>query len=97
MRWALSVIVIFQVFSLFAPGAHALILIPAIVLIPIAKIVALIIGGFTFPALSVGVLWSKLFGKSLGRTICVILAIFVVLAVILAIYLKLHNPERPLF
>ena len=97
MKWALSVIVILLVSSLFAPQAHAIIFLPAIVLIPIAKIVALIIGGFSFPALGVGALWSKLFGKSLGRTILVIIAILVVLAIILAIFFKLHNPDRPLF
>lgn len=97
MRWAFSVIVVFITASLFAPQAHAIIFLPAIVLIPIAKIVALIVGGFSFPALGVGALWSKLFGKSLRRTISVIIAILVVLGIILAIFFKLHNPDRPLF
>lgn len=97
MRWVLSVIVILLVTSLFAPQAHAIIFLPAIALIPIAKIVALIIASFSFPALAIGALWSKLFGKSLGRTISVIIAILVVLAIILAIFFKLHNPDRPLF
>jgi len=97
MRWAISVIVVFIVGSLFAPQAHAIVFLPAIVLIPIAKIIAFIIGGFSFPALGVGALWSKLFGKSLGRTISAIIAILMVLAIILAIFFKLHNPDRPLF
>ena len=40
--------------AFLAPQAHAIIFLPAIVLIPIAKIVAVIIGGFSFPALGVG-------------------------------------------
>lgn len=97
MRWALSVIVALYYISLFVPQAQAIIVLPAIVLIPIAKIVALIIGGFAFPALGIGALWSRLSGKSLGKAISVVIAILVILSIILIIFLKLHNPDRPLF
>ena len=66
-------------------------------LIPIAKVVALLIAGFSFPALGIGALWSKLFHKSLKRTIAVILCILVILGIILAGFLKIYNPDRPLF
>jgi hypothetical protein len=97
MRWVLSVFIIF-ILSLFIPHrAHAIIFLPAIVLIPIAKIIALIIGGLSVPVLGLGTLWSKLFKKSLKRTIFVTIIVFAVLLVVLAIFLKLHNPDRPLF
>lgn len=86
-----------MVASLFVPQAHAIIFFPAIVLIPIAKIVALIIGGFAFPALGAGSIWSKLFGTSFKRTLLVVIAVLVVLTIILVLFFKLHNPDRPLF
>jgi|GEM_PF-5905660 len=97
MRWLFSVIILLGLSAFLAPQAHAIIFLPAIVLIPIAKIVAVIIGGFSFPALGVGALWSKLFGKSLKRTIGVIVVILLIIAVVLVIFFKFHNPDRPLF
>lgn len=97
MRYLLSVIIIFFIFAFVTVPAHAIIFLPAIVLIPIAKIVVLIIGGFSLPALGVGALWSKLFGKSLGRIIAVIIIALIVLGLVFAILLKIHNPDRPLF
>jgi len=97
MRKVLGVVIVFCLFTFAAKPVHAIIFLPAIVLIPIAKIVALIMGGFSLPALGIGALWSKLFRKSLRRTISVIIAILVVLAIILAIFFKLSNPDRPLF
>lgn len=97
MKWALSVFIVLFISLLYAPPVHAVIFLPAIVLIPIVKIIALIIGGFSLPALGVGAIWSKFFGKSLRRTITIIVVILVAIAIILAVFLKLHNPDRPLF
>lgn len=97
MRWIVSIVIIFLAIQLLTPRAHAIIFLPALLLIPIAKIVALIMAGFSFPALGLGVLWSKLFKKSLKRTIFVTIALLFLLAVILFISFKLHNPDRPWF
>ena len=97
MRRVLSLIIVFLLTFVFPPEAHAIIFLPVVVLIPIAKIVALIIGGFTIPALGIGALGSKLFKKSLKRTVSIVIFICLLLAVILAIVFKIHNPERPLF
>lgn len=97
MRLVVSIIVVCITVSMLAPQAHGIIFLPAVVLIPIAKIVALIIGGFAFPALGVGVLWSKLFGASLGRVMSVAIIILVILAMVLTIFFKLYSPERPMF
>lgn len=97
MKLFFSVIVVLILGTLFAPRAHAIIFLPAIILIPIAKIVALIIGGFSLPAFGLGALWSKLFKKSLKRTIVVVVILLIILAAILVIFLKLYNPDRPLF
>lgn len=97
MRWISCVIIVFAASLLLAPQAHAIIFLPAIVLIPIAKIIAVIIGGFSFPAFGVGALWSRLFKKSFKRVIPVIILLLVVLGIILLIFFKIVNPDRPLY
>jgi archaellum biogenesis protein FlaJ (TadC family) len=79
------------------PRAHAIIFLPALILIPIAKIIALIIGGFTLPALSLGALWSKLTKHSLKRTLLLIFLCLLTLSLAIGTVLKLANPNRPIF
>jgi hypothetical protein len=97
MRKLVPLAVLFVFAAFITPKAHAIIFLPALLLIPIAKIVAIIIGGLSLPALGVGALWSNLFKKSLKRTIVVIAIMMVIIALILILFLKLHNPDRPLF
>lgn len=80
-----------------APTAHAIIFLPALVLIPIIKIVAILLGALSLPATGVAVLWSKLFGKPLSQTMSRAIVVLLMLAVVVAIGLKLHTPGRPLF
>jgi hypothetical protein len=81
----------------YPKSAHAIIFLPAIILIPIAKIVALVIGGFTLPSLGLGVLWSKLFGNSLLRSLTFIVIFLIAGGILLALFLHSENPNRPLF
>ncbi len=98
MKKLLSLAVLFITAAFIIPQrAHAIIFLPALLLIPIAKIVAIIIGGLSLPALGVGALWSNLFKKSLKRTIWTIAIILLITALLLIVMLKLHNPDRPLF
>lgn len=97
MRLAGSTLIILLFGTLFAPHAHAIIFLPALVLIPIVKIVAVIIAGFSLPAFGVGALLGKQSGRSVKKIIPKVVLCLVVLAVILAVLLKLSNPERPLF
>ncbi|HSW96361.1 MAG TPA: hypothetical protein VLF89_00895 [Candidatus Saccharimonadales bacterium] len=97
MRSIISVAIILGLCIFIVPQAHAIIFLPAAILIPIAKIVALIIGGFSFPALGIGALWSKLFHTSLKRTLLIIIFILLCLSLLLVIFFKMHNPDRPLF
>lgn len=97
MTVILSVLVFLCIAAFLTPQAHAIIFLPAIILIPIAKIVAIIIGGFSFPTLGIGALWSKLFGKSLKKTIIILTSLLLLIAVALVIIFKIHNPYRPLF
>ena len=97
MRRLLVLTTVFLYTLIFPHEAKAIIILPAVILIPIAKIVALIMGGFSIPAITAGTLWSKLFKKSLKRTLLVILLILLTLAGVLVIILKIQNPDRPLF
>lgn len=81
----------------YPPKAHAIIFLPAIILIPIAKIIAFVIGGFSIPSLGLGALITKLFGKSLKKTLLIIFLLLITTGILLAIFLKLHNPDRPWF
>lgn len=76
--------------------AHAIIFLPAIILIPIAQLVAFLIGSLTLPAVLTGFIWSKLFKKSWKRGVLYSLAFLVIIAVTAAIVLKILNPDRPL-
>lgn len=78
-------------------SAFALIFLPAVVLIPIAQIVAVIIGGFSLPAVGIGVVYHKLFGKPVGKAIGIILLVVLLIALSIGVYLKFENPARPLF
>src|SRR5258708_37513347 len=97
MRFGISVLVLLFLLSYTVQYAHAIIFLPAIVLIPIAKIVAVVIGGMSFSALGLGVIWNKLFWKSLKSTIVVVIILFVLFALLLSIVFKVTSPLWPLF
>lgn len=82
---------------LWAPKVEAIVILPALLLIPIAKIVAIVIGILSVPSLTLGVITSKLFKHSVKRTIGIVLLVLVVLALVVAVALKLENPMRPWF
>ncbi len=83
--------------SLFFPSdAHAIIFLPALILIPIAKIVAVIIGGLSLPVLGIGGLLGKITKGSAKRGIFIGIGILVVIAIMLLLLLKLFNPQHPL-
>lgn len=97
MALIISFILVLSVLLVAAPSAHAIIFLPALILIPIAKIVALIIGGFSVPALGIGTIWGKMAGKPVLRIVIAIVVVLVLVGIVLAIALKIHNPDRPLF
>lgn len=83
-------------FILFTDEAGAIIIIPAAILIPIVKLVAIIISGFSLPVVGITTYFHKTSNKSVIKGIFVGLAILIVLAALIAIVLKLMNPSRPL-
>jgi hypothetical protein len=97
MNVFLVYIIAIVVFAYTAQNAHAIIFLPALILVPIAKVIALVIAGASLPALGFGTLFSKLFGKSWKKTMLVMFIILFVAIALLAIYLKIQNPDRPFF
>lgn len=78
------------------PKAHAIVILPAVVLIPIIKIVALVIGGLSLPAVGMSALWSRVFGKPLTQTMAWMLVVLLVLGVLLFLWLRVYLPNHPI-
>ena len=80
----------------FPSTAHAIIVIPALILIPIAKLVALIAAAFSIPLASVGVFIRSV---TKNRRLGIIISISILALVILVSVLILHHkyPENPWF
>lgn len=83
-------------FLVFVEKVDAIIFIPAIILIPIAKIIAVLIGGFSLPILGASAFVNKITGKSAAKGVLYGIIILVVIGVVAAVVLKLVNPGRPL-
>ena len=97
MRAIVLVAAVLSLLLYTALPASAIIFIPALVLIPIAKIIAVVIGGLSFPALGVSTLWSKSKHSSFKKAVFYCGIFLAILALTLAILLKFANPDRPLF
>lgn len=97
MKKIASLLLGILIFVFFADESKAIIIIPAVILIPIVKLVAIIISGFTIPIFGITTYFHKLSNKPIIRGIYVSIAILLALATLIAIVLKLMNPSRPLF
>ncbi len=78
-------------------NSYGIIFLPALILIPIAKILAVLIAGFSVPALGAGALWSRMSKKSIWKGIGYAVVVLVIIAVCVGVVLKMIHPERPLF
>lgn len=78
------------------PNVHAIVLLPSVVLIPIIKIVAMVIGGLSLPAVGMSALWSRVFGKPLTQTIAWMLLVLLILGVLLTLWLRFYLPDHPI-
>jgi len=77
-------------------NAHAIVVIPALILIPIAKIIAVFIAGLSFPAAFMGAISAKLSGKPWLKGVVIAIVVLLVVALIVGVTLKIVNPSRPL-
>ncbi len=96
MIFLFSLVAITSFLLLFPLEAKAFVILPTLILIPIAKIIALIVGGFTIPTLGLSAFVSKITGKSYVKGIVVGVGILLIVSIILVLILKMLNPSRPL-
>jgi hypothetical protein len=83
-------------FSLvIVPQAHAIILLPALILIPIAKIVAVIFAGLALPSLGLSYVTHRLFKTPIQKAVTIAVLLLTVTCVLAAIFLKVFDPSRP--
>lgn len=96
MKYFVSIFIILLLF-VSPKSAEAIIFLPALILIPVAKIIGIIIAGFSIPATGLGILWGKLSKKPILNTILIAIVILLFASLFFGLLLKLINPDRPLF
>lgn len=90
----LTIIVIYAL--LFPTNIQAIVVIPAIVLIPIAQMVAAIISGLSVPIVSFGIL-IKIFTNNRKLAVKLTILLFVLTVLLSIIIMKWKYPDNPLF
>ena len=92
----IAIIFAMLVYLSIAYSAHAIIVLPALILIPLAKLVAVVVSALSLPVASIGIFISKITKKHKPAIIFSIAAI-ILIAAITAIVLRLKNPNNPWF
>ena len=85
----------FIIIGIFPRSAHAIIVFPALILIPIIKIVAVIIGGLTLPTTIIGLITAKIKRKPAIKMLVISLTALVIIGIVLAVFIKIINPYHP--
>ena len=93
MKIVLMLIIGFVLLS-SAPSAHAIIILPALILIPLAQMLAVVVSVLTVPAVSMGILIAKI-KKNKRLAIMVPLISLVILTLLAAAVLYWRNPGLP--
>lgn len=75
---------------------YAVIFLPALILIPLAHLVGLLLIGLSFPLYAIGFVWHLLTKHSLKRTFVAATVLLAVFLLICAVVLKLLFPAMPL-
>jgi hypothetical protein len=94
--WSGVVLIYTTLLAMAVPrSAEAIIFLPAIVLIPIANILVVLIGGLTAPFAAIAAIFSKIFHIPLKKALAITLIVLFLVALSVVIFLKLQNPDRP--
>ncbi len=97
MKKILTVLISVYLFFIFVNETKAIIILPAVILVPIVKIVAIIISGFSLPVIGLSAYFHKISNKPVLRGIFVGMLILIFMGLLITIALKIINPSRPLF
>lgn len=79
-----------------AGRAHAIVFLPALLLIPLAKLIAVVVSAFTLPTAAIGVFIAKV-TKNRRLAWGIAIGILLLTALIAALILKGKNPNNPWF
>jgi hypothetical protein len=94
ITYATTVLLLTLVFS---QRALAVVFLPPLLLIPIAKLVAIVLGGLALPTLGISTIFSKGNNKAIFKTVLSVLVILAIAGLLVALVLKIQNPLRPWF
>ncbi len=81
---------------IFPTKTHAIVVLPGIILVPLVKLIAVIVGAFSVPLTSMGFLIGKITKKYKSMFIISLLLILLI-GVFAAIILKILYPNNPWF
>jgi hypothetical protein len=89
---------IIAVFLFYFPGeVKAIIFMPALILIPIAKIVSIIIGAFALPMIGFGAIWSRFRKIPIKKMMLAVFVLLTIIGIMVAVGIKAIDPIRPWF
>ena len=95
MAFILRVIILLGVLG-FPPKAGAIVILPAVVLIPLVKLIALVVGAFSVPIASTGVILARV-TKNYKFAVLVCFLLILLIGILATIILRLVRPENPWF
>jgi len=95
MSFILKVIISLYLF-VYPPKVHAIVILPAIILVPLVKIIALVVGVFSVPVASGGAILAKI-TKNYKLVILASCILLVLIGVATAIVLRVTHPANPWF
>lgn len=79
------------------PNVDAIVFLPALLLIPIAQILGILLVGLSFPLYAIGYVWHLFFKMSLRKVFAIVSSILAIIILIVLIVIKILFPELPLF
>ena len=92
-----SILLSFALLILFTNEAKAIVVLVPVVLIPIVKILAVIIGAFAVPVVSLSTFFYKIKKKSPIAGMLIGIVLLILLGIIVILILKTVNPQRQLY
>lgn len=81
----------------YSQKTYALVFVPPLLLIPIAKLIAVILGGLALPTLGISTIVSKGKKNAILRTLLFFICVLIVVGILTTLFLKIQNPSRPWF
>ena len=92
MSFILKIIIGLCVF-IFPPKVHAIVILPAVILVPLVKLIALVVGALSIPVGSAGVIVAKI-TKKYTFVILASVILILLIGIAAAIFLRITHPDN---